>query len=194
MAAIRAAVEQTAGRVPVIAGTGSNDTSFALELSKFAEDVGVDGLLMVTPYYNKGTEDGIEKHYLKLAESVDLPIIVYNVPSRTGVNLGFGILDRLANHTNIVGIKEASDSVDRLVGLSAFGSRLRLYAGNDSQIFPTMALGGRGVISVVANLLPGEVKRMCDSCLSHRWEAARRYKPSCCRLSNRCFWRPTPAL
>ena len=156
------AKERISGRTKLIFGTGTNDTRVALKHTKFAEELGCDGVLLVTPYYNKGTEDGIEKHYLNIAESVDLPIIVYNVPSRTGVNLGINLLDRLANHENIVGIKEASDSTDRLVTLAAFGDKLALYAGNDSQIYPTLALGGSGVISVVANILPKETKALCD--------------------------------
>ena len=167
------AKERIGNRCKLIFGTGTNYTKKALLHTKYAERIGCDGVLIVTPYYNKGTEDGIEKHYLTLAESVDLPIIVYNVPSRTGVNLGFGILDRLANHTNIVGIKEASDSVDRLVGLAAFKDRLWLYAGNDSQIFPTLALGGKGVISVVANIMPRAIKSICHSCTVGRWWEAR---------------------
>lgn len=157
------AKERISGRTKLIFGTGTNDTRVALKHTKFAEELGCDGVLLVTPYYNKGTEDGIEKHYLNIAESVDLPIIVYNVPSRTGVNLGINLLDRLANHENIVGIKEASDSTDRLVTLAAFGDKLALYAGNDSQIYPTLALGGAGVISVVANILPKATKALCDS-------------------------------
>ena len=156
------AKERISGRTKLIFGTGTNDTRVALKHTKFAEELDCDGVLLVTPYYNKGTEDGIEKHYLTIAESVDLPIIVYNVPSRTGVNLGINLLDRLANHENIVGIKEASDSTDRLVTLAAFGDKLALYAGNDSQIYPTLALGGSGVISVVANILPKATKALCD--------------------------------
>ena len=156
------AKERIGGRTRLIFGTGTNDTRVALAHTKFAEDIGCDGVLLVTPYYNKGTEDGIEKHYLSIAESVDLPIIVYNVPSRTGVNLGINLLDRLADHQNIVAIKEASDSTDRLVTLATLCDRLALYAGNDSQIYPTLALGGSGVISVVANILPKTTKALCD--------------------------------
>lgn len=156
------AKERISGRTKLIFGTGTNDTRVALKHTKFAEELGCDGVLLVTPYYNKGTEGGIEKHYLNIAESVDLPIIVYNVPSRTGVNLGINLLDRLANHENIVAIKEASDSTDRLVTLAAFSDKLALYAGNDSQIYPTLALGGAGVISVVANILPKATKALCD--------------------------------
>lgn len=152
-----------AGRTRLILGTGTNDTRVALAHTHFAEQLGCDGVLLVTPYYNKGTEDGIEKHYLKIAESTNLPIIVYNVPSRTGVNLGFNLLDRLSNHPNIVAIKEASDGADRLVTLATFGDRLRLYAGNDSQIFPTLALGGAGVISVVSNILPRTTVELCNA-------------------------------
>lgn len=151
------------GRTKLILGTGTNDTRVALAHSKFAERLGCDGILLVTPYYNKGTENGIEKHYLSIAETVDLPIIVYNVPSRTGINLGINLLSRLANHPNIVALKEASDSIDRLVELAVFGEHLRLYAGNDSQIFPTLALGGEGVISVMSNIIPITTVRLCQS-------------------------------
>ena len=161
-----------AGRTRLILGTGTNDTRVALAHTKFAEQLGCDGVLLVTPYYNKGTELGIEKHYLTIAESTDLPIIVYNVPSRTGVNLGINLLDRLANHPNIVGLKEASDSTDRLVSLADFGDRLRLYAGNDSQIFPTLSLGGFGVISVMSNIIPRETVELCRNCFDGRTKEA----------------------
>lgn len=167
------AKERIGGRAKLILGTGTNDTKAALAHTRFAEKLGCDGVLVVTPYYNKGTEQGIEKHYLTLAESVDLPIIVYNVPSRTGVNLGFSLLENIASHQNIVAIKEASDSVDRLVRLCSFGDNLRLYAGNDSQIFPALTLGGLGVISVVGNILPLAVKRLCDYCLNGVLDEAR---------------------
>ena len=157
------AKEKVAGRVKLIFGTGTNDTRVALAHTEFAENIGCDGVLLVTPYYNKGTEEGIEKHYLKIAESVDLPIILYNVPSRTGVNLGINLLCRLKEHPNIVGIKEAQDSIDRLVEISSFGDELYLYSGNDSQIYPTLALGGKGVISVLSNLLPISTIELCQS-------------------------------
>lgn len=149
-------------RVKLVLGTGTNDTRVALTHTRFAEQLGCDGVLLVTPYYNKGTEDGIEKHYLNIAESVDLPIIVYNVPSRTGVNLGIRLLERLAEHPNIVAIKEASDSAERLVDIAGLGEGLRLYAGNDSQIYSALSLGGVGVISVVSNILPKMTKRICE--------------------------------
>ena len=157
------AKEKVAGRAKLIFGTGTNDTRVALAHTEFAENIGCDGVLLVTPYYNKGTEEGIEKHYLKIAESVDLPIILYNVPSRTGVNLGINLLCRLKEHPNIVGIKEAQDSIDRLVEITSFGDELYLYSGNDSQIYPTLALGGKGVISVLSNLLPISTIELCQS-------------------------------
>lgn len=149
------------GRAKLILGTGTNDTRKAIEHTKFATSLGCDGVLVVTPYYNKGTEEGIYKHYISIAESTFLPIILYNVPSRTGVNLGLNLLSRLCEHENIVAIKEASDSVDRLVSLSELSDVLTLYAGNDSQIYPTLALGGLGVISVISNLLPRESGDIC---------------------------------
>lgn len=151
------------GRTRLVFGTGTNDTKAAVRHTKYAEQVGCDGVLLVTPYYNKGTEDGVEKHYLKIAESADLPIILYNVPSRTGVNLGINLLKRLAEHPNIVGIKEASDSADRLVYLAALSGSLDLYAGNDSQIYTTLSLGGKGVISVMSNLLPCATQKIYKS-------------------------------
>lgn len=146
--------EKCHGRAKLIFGTGTNDTKAAAAHTKKAAEIGCDGVLLVTPYYNKGTEEGVYRHYMTVLESADIPAILYNVPSRTGVNLGFGLLSRLAEHENVVGIKEAGDSADRLVTLSAFGDSLPLYAGNDSQIYTTLALGGAGVISVVSNILP----------------------------------------
>ena len=155
--------ERVHSRVPLIFGTGTNDTQVAVAHTKAAERIGCDGVLVVTPYYNKGTEEGVYRHYMSIAESTGLPIILYNVPSRTGVNLGLGLLERLIECERIVGIKEASDSQDRLTALAAFGDRLPLYAGNDSQLYTVLALGGHGVISVVSNLYP---ERMVDICKS----------------------------
>ena len=146
--------EKYGGRTKLIFGTGTNDTRRAAELSRNAAEIGCDGLLLVTPYYNKGTEEGVYRHYMTILEAAELPAILYNVPSRTGVNLGIGLLTRLSREERIVGIKEAGDSADRLVALSSFGDSLPLYAGNDSQIYTVLALGGAGVISVVSNILP----------------------------------------
>ena len=149
------------GRTKLIFGTGTNDTCAMIKHSKEAERFSPDGLLVVTPYYNKGTECGIVKHYESLINSVNLPIIIYNVPSRTGVNISIDALKRLAKHEQIVGIKEAGDSLSRYISLSSLKEKLPLYAGNDNQIFSVLALGGAGVISVVSNILPREAVEIC---------------------------------
>ncbi len=154
--------ERVAGRVKLIFGTGTNDTRVALSHTRVACKIGCDGVLVVTPYYNKGTDSGIVKHYLQIAEASTAPVLLYNVPGRTGVNLSFGVLDKLADHPNIVGIKEASDSHDRLISLRTYGENLDLYAGNDSAIYTSLALGGVGVISVMSNAFPRAVSRICD--------------------------------
>ncbi len=156
--------QRLGGRVKLILGTGTNDTALAVRHTKAAERIGCDGALVVTPYYNKGTYRGVVEHYKKIASAADIPIILYNVPTRTGVNLTLSQLEELSQIENIVGIKEASDSVDRLTELSKFGDELHLYAGNDSQIYATLALGGRGVVSVISNLFP---KRISDICTSY---------------------------
>ena len=164
------AKECIGGRARLILGTGTNDTRVALAHTRYAEEIGADAALLVTPYYNKGTEEGIFRHYSTIASECAIPQILYNVPSRTGVNLGFNLLARLAEHENIVGIKEASDSLDRLVSLSAMREALPLYSGNDSQIYPTLALGGSGVISVISNLLPRETARIYTLFTEGRFE------------------------
>ncbi len=154
--------ERCHGRIKLIFGTGTNDTAAAIRHTKRARSIGCDGVLLVTPYYNKGTEEGVFRHYMSIIEAADLPAILYNVPGRTGVNLGLGLLERLSDCDMIVGIKEAGDSADRLVSLSTFGNSLPLYAGNDSQIYSALALGGEGVISVISNILPKETARIAD--------------------------------
>jgi 4-hydroxy-tetrahydrodipicolinate synthase len=149
--------ELIGGRVKLVLGTGTNDTQAAVKLTRIAARSGCDAALVVTPYYNKGTEEGVFRHYSTIAECSELPIILYNVPSRTGVNLGINLLSRLSENERIVGLKEASDSIDRLVEIAKFRDTLPLYAGNDSQIYPTLALGGVGAISVVSNLCPRRV-------------------------------------
>ena len=145
------------GRIPLILGTGSNSTATAVKYAKIAERIGGCAYLSVTPYYNKGTERGIISHYLEIARATEMPIILYNVPSRTGVNLSLAAIEELAECESIVGIKEAQDSIDRLTALSALSDKIALYSGNDSQIYPTLALGGAGVISVVSNVMPRAV-------------------------------------
>ncbi len=141
------------GRCRLILGTGTNDTKKAIAHARMAKRIGCDGILVVTPYYNKGTKQGIVNHYLQIADSSDLSILLYNVPGRTGVNLSMDQIRALAECERIVGIKEASDSAERLVSLAAV-ENLTLYAGNDSQFYTVLALGGAGVISVASNLVP----------------------------------------
>lgn len=173
---IRYAVKTVAGRIPVIAGTGSNCTKTAIYLSQEAEKAGADALLLVTPYYNKATQNGLKKHYTAIAEAVSLPIILYNVPSRTGCNLlPETVADLVKNVKNIVGVKEASGSISQVAKLmSLAGDEIELYSGNDDQIVPILSLGGCGVISVLSNVAPrqthdivasyleGDVRRSCE--------------------------------
>ena len=152
---IKFVVDTVHKRIPVIAGTGSNCTQSAIELSKYAEDVGVDGLLIVSPYYNKTTNEGLVKHYLEIAHSTNLPIILYNVPSRTGVNISPDICLELSKGKNIVAVKEASGNISQIAEIASIcKDKLNIYSGNDDQVVPILSLGGIGVISVVSNILP----------------------------------------
>lgn len=164
---IKYSVKRVNGRVPVIAGTGSNNTKHAMELSKKAEALGVDGLLVVTPYYNKGNENGIYEHYKLIAENVNCPIILYNVPSRTGVNLSISLLKKLAEIKNIVAIKEASGNISYAGEIAREVPELDIYSGNDDMTIPLMSYGGIGVISVSANIIPETVHNMCMSFLEN---------------------------
>ena len=156
------AVEKTAHRVPLIAGTGSNDTSYAIELSRFACEAGADALLLVTPYYNKTTQKGLIAHYTAVADRVTKPMILYNVPSRTGCNIKPETLAILADHPRIAAIKEASGDLSQVASMAYLaGDRVDIYSGNDDQILPVLSLGGAGVISVLSNLLPGETDAIC---------------------------------
>ncbi len=162
--AISYAVKRVAGKVPVIAGTGSNDTDYALELSAHAVSAGADALLVVTPYYNKATQKGLYNMFTKIADASAKPIILYNVPSRTGVNIEPKTYEALAEHNNIVGIKEANGNISKIVETMArVRGKLDLYSGNDDQIVPLMALGGIGAISVLSNVLPRETVKITDS-------------------------------
>ena len=161
--AIKYTVEKVNGRVPVIAGTGSNDTAYAVSLSKHAESLGVDALLCVTPYYNKATTKGLIRHFTEIADSVSCPIILYNVPSRTGCNITMPVYKALAKHPNIVGVKEASGNISAIAQLFAeCGDDFDIYSGNDDQIVPILSLGGKGVISVLANPMPKETHDICQ--------------------------------
>lgn len=159
--AIAYAVKRSAGRVPVIAGTGSNDTAYALDLTRCACEAGADAVLVVTPYYNKATQPGLIKMFTEIADKSDAPVILYNVPSRTGVNIAPTTYRELADHPNIVAIKEANGDISKIVEtMSYVHGKLDLYSGNDDQIVPLMALGGVGVISVLSNVMPAETVEM----------------------------------
>ena len=165
LAAIEYTVKRVAKRVPVIAGTGSNETAHAIELSKKAEELGADGLLQVTPYYNKTTQKGLIAHFGAIADAVNIPIILYNVPSRTGVNISIPVLKELAKRDNIVAIKEASGNISYTAQVAAEVPELYIYSGNDDMIVPVMSLGGKGVISVLANVMPKETHELCKAYL-----------------------------
>lgn len=161
-AAISFAVKHVDGRVPVIAGTGSNDTDYAIDLTRFACAVGADAALVVTPYYNKTTQRGLVKMFGAIADASTKPIILYNVPSRTGVNIEPATYAELADHENIAAIKEASGNISKIVEtMSLVGDKLDLYSGNDDQITPILSLGGKGVISVLSNVMPRETHELC---------------------------------
>lgn len=165
-AVIKYAVERAAKRVPIIAGTGSNDTDYAVDLTKFACKVGVDGVLVVTPYYNKTSQAGLIKMFTTIADSSTVPVILYNVPSRTGVNIEPATYEKLAEHPMISGIKEASGNISALAKTAALlKGKLDIYSGNDDEIVPIMSLGGIGVISVLSNLMPKKTVEICDSFL-----------------------------
>ena len=161
--ALQCAVETAAGRVPIIAGTGSNDTSYAIELTKFACSIGCDGMLCVTPYYNKATQKGLVAMYNAIGDASTKPIILYNVPSRTGVNIEPATYVELAKHPRIAGIKEANGNISKIVETAALvGDQLAIYSGNDDEIVPIMACGGIGVISVLSNVAPRQTVEICD--------------------------------
>lgn len=160
--AIAFAAKRSAGRVPIIAGTGSNDTGYALDLTRCACEAGADAVLVVTPYYNKATQKGLVQMFTQIADNSTAPVILYNVPSRTGVNIEPDTYRILADHDNIVGIKEANGNISKIVEtMSYVQGKLDLYSGNDDQIVPLMSLGGVGAISVLSNILPRET---CDIC------------------------------
>ena len=163
---IQFTIDQVAGRIPVIAGAGSNETAYAVELSREAEKMGADALLVVTPYYNKTSQRGLVRHYNVVADSVNVPIILYNVPSRTGCNIQPETYVELAKHENIVAVKEANGNISAVAKtLALCGDQLDVYSGNNDQIAAIMALGGKGVISVLANICPKEVHEMTQKIL-----------------------------
>ena len=159
---LKYSVERTAGRVPIIAGTGSNDTAYAVDLTQYACGIGCDAMLVVTPYYNKATQKGLVKMYETIADASSKPLILYNVPSRTGVNIEPATYLALADHPMIAGIKEANGNISKIVETFALvGDKLDIYSGNDDQVVPILSMGGKGVISVLSNVMPKETVEMC---------------------------------
>ena len=193
---IRFSAEKAAGRVPIIAGTGSNYTDHAIEMSKKARDAGADALLCVTPYYNKCTQRGLVESYTAIADATDLPLIVYNVPGRTGVNIKPETYEKLAEHPNIAGIKEANGDISSVVEtMRRVSGRLSMYSGNDDQIVPIMSMGGVGCISVLSNLIPAETReiatRFFNGDVKGAAELQMKYKPLIDALF--CEVNPIPA-
>ncbi len=173
VAVIRECVKVTNGRVPVIAGTGSNDTRYAIDLSKEAQELGADALLVVTPYYNKASQNGLITHYTAIADSVDVPIILYNVPSRTGTDIKPSTYKALASHKNIVAAKEANGNISSVAQTVALTEgKLDIYSGNDDQVIPMISLGGKGVISVFSNIAPKIMSDITDKTLKGDYAGA----------------------
>ena len=172
---INAVVKAVNKRVPVIAGTGSNSTDEAIRLTREAEKSGADGALLISPYYNRPTQEGIYQHYKKIAASVGIPLIVYNIPGRTGSKIEPETLARLSEIENVAGVKEATGSVDQAIDVIRLcQDRLAVYSGEDSLTFSLMALGGKGVISTVANIVPKEMSELTEACLKGDWEKGRK--------------------
>ena len=159
---IKFTVEKANGRIPIIAGSGSNNTAAAIAMSVWCEKIGVDGVLVITPYYNKSSDKGVIEHFKAISSNINIPIILYNVPSRTGLNLKPSIVKELSKIPKIVGVKEASGDLSQVLEIRAlWGEDFLIYSGNDDQIIPILSLGGAGVISVLANIVPKEVHNMC---------------------------------
>ena len=193
MECMKFVVDTVAGRVPVIAGTGSNDTAYAIELSQYACEIGADALLLVTPYYNKATAKGLTKSFLATAEATNKTIILYNVPSRTGCNIPLSVYKELAKHERIVAVKEASGNISAITELIAeCGDSLDVYSGNDDQIVPIMSLGGKGVISVLSNVVPKETHDMTRLCLEGDFKSAAALQLKYLDLINALFCEVNP--
>ena len=192
-AVLKFAAEQIRHRVPVIAGTGSNDTAYAIDLTNYACSVDCDAMLLVTPYYNKATQKGLIASFRAVADASTKPCILYNVPSRTGCNLLPATTAALAEHPNIVGVKEASGNISQIAEIAALcGDKLDIYSGNDDQIVPILSLGGSGVISVLSNLLPKETSRMCRLFLEGDAKGARELQLKYLPLVNALFCEVNP--
>ncbi|MDE6202257.1 MAG: 4-hydroxy-tetrahydrodipicolinate synthase, partial [Lachnospiraceae bacterium] len=191
---IKYCVEKVAGRIPVVAGTGSNCTETAIYLSTEAEKYGADGLLLVSPYYNKATQNGLYKHYKAIADSVKIPCILYNVPSRTGCNIAPETVVRLCTDVeNIVGVKEASGNISQVVKLMSLADgKVDLYSGNDDQIVPFLAMGGKGVLSVLSNVAPGQTHDICAKFFEGDIEGSCREQLRAIPLCNALFCEVNP--
>lgn len=192
-AAIKFAVEHTNKRVPVVAGTGSNDTAYAIQLSQYAEKVGADALLVVTPYYNKCTQNGLVAHYNKIADNVNIPLIVYNVPSRTGVAIKPETYLKLSAHKNIVAVKEANGDLSAILKTRKLcGDNLAIYSGNDDQIIPILSIGGKGVISVLSNVAPKVTHDICQFYFDGKTDEAAKLQVDYCDLIDALFCEVNP--
>ena len=190
---VRIVVECVAGRVPVIAGTGSNSTREAISLTKHAQDAGADAALLITPYYNKPTQQGLYEYFRAVADAVDIPIVLYNVPGRTAINLLPQTVARLAEIENIQAIKEASGSIAQVSEiLNLCGSKISVLSGDDALTFPIMAVGGIGVISVTANIVPSSMAEMVKACLDGEWEQARTLHLNLFSLFKAMFFETNP--
>lgn len=190
---IKFTVDVVNKRIPVIAGTGSNCTSSAISMSKWAESVGVDGLLVITPYYNKTNKKGLIKHFEAVNSEVNIPIILYNVPSRTGMNMSPEVLKELSKLKNVVAVKEASGDLSQVAKIKALcGDDLDIYSGNDDQIVSIMSLGGKGVISVLANVIPNEVHRMTKAYLAGNVDESLKLQIETLNLANSLFLETNP--
>ena len=191
--AIKFCVEQVRGRVPVIAGTGSNDTQYAIDLTLYACEVGADAMLLVTPYYNKATQKGMIESFKAVADVSTKPCILYNVPSRTGCNLTPASVAVLAEHPNIVAIKEASGNISQIAEIAALaGDKIDIYSGNDDQIVPILSLGGIGVISVLSNVMPKATSDMCKKFFDGDIAGARKLQLDLLPLVNALFCEVNP--
>lgn len=191
---IEVAIEQVAGRVPVIAGTGSNNTEEAILLTRHAKNAGADAVLMISPYYNKPTQEGLFRHFEKVAASVDIPIILYNIPGRTASNMEPSTIARLSRIDNIVGIKEASGSMKQITDIIALcGPDFTVVSGEDFLTFPLLCVGGKGVISVVSNIAPGDMSDLCSLFLGGKFEEAQSLYYRLLPLCHALFYETNPA-
>ncbi|GKU23890.1 4-hydroxy-tetrahydrodipicolinate synthase [Clostridium folliculivorans] len=190
---IKFTVDVVKKRIPVIAGTGTNNTAYSIEMSKWAESIGVDGLLIITPYYNKTSQRGLIEHFKAIDNAVNTPIILYNVPARTNVNISPDVLLKLTELKNVVAVKEASGDLSQIAKIKALcGDKIDIYSGNDDQIIPILSLGGIGVISVLANVIPKEVHDMCELFLAGKTKEALDIQIGTLDLANTLFVEPNP--